>query len=206
LLDPGHATYARVSLAIKLHLWDHLFGLIEAVSLGAEARGGRAGLLEVSPKHRGQERSENELSTTESRKREPEEEDELEDEVEGEPVDNLDEALEHSEEREDNPISQPLSIIVLVVGKERSKRVVTGNDESSQVCQKLASEVEDNEEEVESANADGSIGLGDTSLLLEVVKGGVLGKLTVELTQVLCGLVLSGHCWLYFGMFVILQG
>lgn len=40
----------------------------------------------------------------EGRKREPEEEDELEDEVEGEPVDNLDEALEHSEERENNPI------------------------------------------------------------------------------------------------------
>jgi hypothetical protein len=66
------------------------------------------------------------------------------------------------------------------VGKERSKRVVAGNDESSQVGQKLASEVEDNEEEVESAKADGSIGLGDTSLLLEVVKGGVLGKLLCE--------------------------
>jgi hypothetical protein len=40
----------------------------------------------------------------ESREREPEEEDELEDVVEGEPVDNLDEALEHGEEGENDPI------------------------------------------------------------------------------------------------------
>lgn len=63
------------------------------------------------------------------------------------------------------------------MGEEGTKRVVAGDDETSQVGQKLASEVEDNEEEVESADTDGGIGLGNTSLLLEVVEGGVLGEL-----------------------------
>lgn len=40
----------------------------------------------------------------EGREREPEEEDELEDEVKGEPVDNLNEALDHGKERENDPI------------------------------------------------------------------------------------------------------
>ena len=63
------------------------------------------------------------------------------------------------------------------MGEESTKRVVARDDETSQVGQKLASEVENNEEEVESAETDGGIGLGNTSLLLEVVEGGVLGEL-----------------------------
>lgn len=55
--------FTRISLAIKLNLGDRLLGLVEAVSLGTEARGSRAGLLEVSAEGRGQERSEDELST-----------------------------------------------------------------------------------------------------------------------------------------------
>lgn len=184
-------------MAIKLNLGDRLLGLVEAVSLGAEARGSRASLLEVSAEGRGQERSEDELSTPEGREREPEEEDKLEDVVEGEPVDDLDEALNHSEKREDDPVSQPLSIILLVVSEEGTKRVVARDDETSEVGQKLASEVEDNEEEVESADTDGGIGFGNTSLLLEVVEGGVLGELAVELTKVLLSLILGGHCWLW---------
>lgn len=184
-------------MAIKLNLGDRLLGLVEAVSLGAEARGSRASLLEVSAEGRGQERSEDELSTPEGREREPEEEDKLEDVVEGEPVDDLDETLNHSEKREDDPVSQPLSIILLVVSEEGTKRVVARDDETSEVGQKLASEVEDNEEEVESADTDGGIGFGNTSLLLEVVEGGVLGELAVELTKVLLSLILGGHCWLW---------
>lgn len=36
--------------------------------------------------------------------RQPQEEDKLEDEVEGEPVDNVEEALNHGEEGEDDPV------------------------------------------------------------------------------------------------------
>jgi hypothetical protein len=178
-----------------MHAQDRLLGLVKAVSLGTEARGGRARLLEVSADGRGQERSENELGTPEGREREPEEEDELENKVKGEPVDNLDEALNDGKESENDPISQPLSIILLVVGEESTKRVVAGDDETSKVGKKLAAEVEDDEEEVESSDTDDGVGLGNASLLLKVVEGGVLGELTVELTKVLLGLVLSGHCW-----------
>lgn len=149
----------------------------------------------------------------ESREREPEEEDELEDVVEGEPVDNLDEALKHGEEGENDPIlknelaatrdqcatgsiqessasrvkeatySQPLSVILLVGSEESGQGVVAGNDETSKVGQELAAQVEDDEEKVESANADGGVGLGDARRLLEVVKGGVLGELSGQKRQ-----------------------
>lgn len=179
-----------------MHAQDRLLGLVKAVSLGTEARGGRARMLEVSADGRGQERSENELGTPEGREREPEEEDELEDKVKGEPVDDLDEALDHSEQSENDPISQPLSIILLVVAKQRTERVVGRNNEASKVGKKLTAEVEDDEEEVKSSDTDDGVGLGNTSLLLKVVEGGVFGKLTVELTKVLLSLVLSGHCCL----------
>lgn len=178
-----------------MHAQDRLLGLVKAVSLGTEARGGRARLLEVSAEGRGQERSEDELGTPEGREREPEEEDELEDKVKGEPVDDLDEALDHGEQSENDPISQPLSIILLGVAKQRTERVVGGNNEASKVGKKLTAEVEDDEEEVESSDTDDGVGLGNTGLLLKVVEGGVFGKLTVELTKVLLSLVLSGHCW-----------
>lgn len=118
--------------------------------------------------------------------------------------------------------SQPLSVILLVGSEESGQGVVAGNDETSKVGQKLAAQVEDDEEKVESANADGGVGLGDARRLLEVVKGGVLGELSgqnrqhpsaraiclcrhrcrdpnetylaVELTEVLLSLVLSRHC------------
>jgi hypothetical protein len=176
-----------------MHAQNRLLGLVKAVSLGTEARGGRARLLEVSADGRGQERSENELGTPEGREREPEEEDELEDKVKGEPVDDLDEALDHSEQSENDPVSQPLSIILLVVAKQRTERVVGRNNEASKVGKKLTAEVEDDEEEVESTDTNGSVGLRYASGPLEVVKGGVLGQLAIELRKVLLSLVLSGH-------------
>ena len=46
----------------------------------------------------------NDFSLLERRQRQPEEEDELEDKVEGEPVDDVNKALQHSEESEYNPV------------------------------------------------------------------------------------------------------
>ncbi len=73
--------------------------------------------------------------------------------------------------------SQPLSIVSGAGSEQGIQRVVAGNDEASQIGEELATEVEDNEEEVEGAQADNSIRLGDTSLLLKIVQGGVLGEL-----------------------------
>ena len=63
------------------------------------------------------------------------------------------------------------------MGEESAQRVVPRNDEASKVGEELASQVEDNEEEVKSTKADDGIGLGDTRSLLEVVQKGVLGQL-----------------------------
>lgn len=73
--------------------------------------------------------------------------------------------------------SEPLGIILLGGSKERIERVVSGEDKASEVGEELASKVEDDEEEVESNEADGGIGLGNTGGLLEVVEGRVLGQL-----------------------------
>jgi hypothetical protein len=73
--------------------------------------------------------------------------------------------------------SQPLGIILGVGREEGLERVVPGDDEAGKVSEQLATEVEDDEEEVERRDADGSVGLGDASLLLDVVQGGVLGEL-----------------------------
>lgn len=73
---------------------------------------------------------------------------------------------------------QPLCIILLVVGEERLERVVTGDNEAGKVGQELAAEVEDDKEEVEGADTNDSISLGDTGLLLSVVEERVLGELS----------------------------
>jgi hypothetical protein len=146
------------------------------------------------------EGSEDNLSTTEGRQREPQEEDELEDKVEGKPVDNVDKAFQDSEEGEDDPVGKPLGVVVGVVCEESAERVVAGNDEASKVGQKLATHVEDNEEEVEGSEANDTIGFGNASLLLEVVEGGVLGQLSVQSAQVVLSLILSGShfgSWLF---------
>jgi hypothetical protein len=63
------------------------------------------------------------------------------------------------------------------VGKQRAQRVIARNDEARKVCEELATNVENDEEEVESGEADDGICLGDAQLLLEVVQGGVFGEL-----------------------------
>lgn len=136
----------------------------------------------------------------ERRKGQPQEEDELEDEVEGEPVDDVDEALQDGKLSKDNPVlrrrnislaggrvaaedwgrkpySQPLGVVGGAGSEQGVQRVVGGNDKPSKVGEQLAAEVEDDEEEVESGEADDGVGLGDTGLLLKVVEGGVLGEL-----------------------------
>jgi hypothetical protein len=70
-----------------------------------------------------------------------------------------------------------LSVIDLASGEQSVQGVVAGDDESSNVDKELASNVEEDEEEVEAGETEDSVGLGDGGLLLEVVEGGVLGEL-----------------------------
>lgn len=72
---------------------------------------------------------------------------------------------------------KPLSIIRLARSEESSKGKVSGDNEARNVGEKLAAEVEDDQEEIKCAQAKHAIGLGDRGLLLEIVEHGVLGEL-----------------------------
>lgn len=75
---------------------------------------------------------------------------------------------------------QPLRVVLLVVGEESSEGVVSGDDEAGEVGEELATEVEDDEEEVKSTNTDDGIGLGNAGLSFQVVERGILGQLSLR--------------------------
>lgn len=62
-------------------------------------------------------------------------------------------------------------------GEQSVQRVVGRDDETRQVNQELAGDVEENEEEVDSDQAEDHVDLGDGGLTLQVVEDGVLGQL-----------------------------
>jgi hypothetical protein len=73
--------------------------------------------------------------------------------------------------------SQPLSVIDLAGAEQGIQRVVSRNDEAGNVDEEGAGDVEEDEEEVESPEAEDHVDLGYGSLLLEVVEGGVFRQL-----------------------------
>ena len=79
---------------------------------------------------------------------------------------------------------QPLGVIALAGGEEGLEGVEGRDDEAGGVDEELAGDVEEDEEEVEGAEAEDDVDLGDVGLLLELLQLGVLGQLLVELGQV----------------------
>ena len=70
-----------------------------------------------------------------------------------------------------------MGVIGLGLGEESLERVVAGDEEASKVDEELASNVEEDEEEVEGTETEDDVDLRDGALLLEVVEGRVLGQL-----------------------------
>jgi len=70
-----------------------------------------------------------------------------------------------------------VGVIGLARGEESLERVVAGDEEASKVDEELASNVEEDEEEVEGTETEDDVDLGDGALLLKVVEGRVLGQL-----------------------------
>jgi len=70
-----------------------------------------------------------------------------------------------------------LGVINLAGAEQGVQRVVARNNKSSDVDEKLAGNVEEDQEEVEASKTENGVDLGDGGLLLEVVEGGVLAKL-----------------------------
>lgn len=77
-----------------------------------------------------------------------------------------------------------MGVIALAGGEEGLEGVVGGDDEASGVHEELSSDVEEDKEEVESAEAENNVDLGNVGLLLKLLQLRVLGQLLVELGQV----------------------
>jgi len=109
---------------------------------------------------------EDNLSSTESWKSEPEGKNEFKCVVEWEPVDSIDCALEESQECENNPVGQPLCIVGLAHAEQGLKRVVPWDSKPSQIREELTSDVEEDQEEVGCDDPEEGIGLRDVCLPL----------------------------------------
>ena len=92
-----------------------------------------------------------------------------------EPVDGIDNVLKHIEERIDDPVCQPLSIIDLACAEQSVQGVVARYDEACEVYKEPSTDVEENEEEVDSDEAEEGINLRDACLLLEIVERRIFG-------------------------------
>lgn len=168
-------------------------GLARSLGLGAEVGGGTAGGEETA-NHGLEEGVEDNLGTASLGKSHPHDQDELENVVEGEPVSGADSALNDSQESEDNPVREPLGVILGAGGEKCLKGVVTGDEETGKVDEELASNVKEDKEEVDSDKAKDDIDLGDIGLTLKVGEDRVLGELLVKLSnRVLSTLLERGH-------------
>jgi len=94
---------------------------------------------------------EDDLCTTSLGEGHPENKDELESVVEWEPVDSVDCTLKDGQEGICDPVGEPLSIISSAGAEQSLKRVVSRKNETRSVNEKLASNVEEDQEEVESS-------------------------------------------------------
>lgn len=81
-------------------------------------------------------------------------------------------------------IATHLSIIGFTSREECVKGVVTGDEETDEVDEELARDVEENKEKVDSNKTQESIHLGDRGLSLKLVEDGVLGQLLWMLPMV----------------------
>ena len=70
-----------------------------------------------------------------------------------------------------------LRVILGPLCKERLERVVGGDQEARKVDQKLAGDVEEDQEKVDADQAEDSVDLGNGALALKVVEDGVFGEL-----------------------------
>jgi len=172
---------------------NRLLAFESGVRLASDICGSATSLAEEAGEDRLQDRPEDDLGTIGHWKGHPQNQDELENVVEGEPVDGINHALENSEEGIDDPVRQPLGIINFAGTEQCFQRIVSWNYESCEVYKKFASNVEEDEEEVQADKAQEGVDLGDIGLSLEIVEGRVLGELLIDLRDLVLGLILERH-------------
>lgn len=89
-----------------------------------------------------------------------------------------------------------LGVILGARGEERLEGVVTGNQETGKVDEELASNVKEDQEEVDSDKAEDDIDLGDIGLTLKVGEDGVLGELQNDRCQLKITAISSTVKWI----------
>jgi hypothetical protein len=114
-----------------------------------------------------------------SGKLEPEDKEGLEGIVEGEIVKNHSqgEGFEEIEEAEDNPVREPLDIIIMTGRLESLEREISWEEPSNEVRGRGSEGVNEDENRSESDSTPDQEGLRDLSTLLKVVEDRVLGEL-----------------------------
>jgi len=120
-----------------------LWSIACSFCLPANIGGSMLWSLEVAGKEWIEGGAEEDLSTTKLWEGEPEDKGELEEIVKWEPVGWFEATLNDAQEGEADPVCQPLRIIGLSNCEESLKRVEGGDDKTSKVDQKLASQVEE---------------------------------------------------------------
>jgi len=133
------------------------------------------------------------LGTAEGRKLQPENEGSLEGEIPGNVIeDNAErEPLDKVEEPKDNPVSQPLHVVIVTRALESLEREVGREGPANEVGDWSGKRVHKVEEGAENDCTDEKVALGDLCSLLKVVHNRVLGQLFVELSDIVVGVGLS---------------
>jgi hypothetical protein len=78
---------------------------------------------------------------------------------------------------------QPLGVINLARAEQGIQGVVAGDDEASEIDEELSSNVEEDQEEVETGQGEENVDLGHTGLLLEIVEHFIFGQLGKTTSQ-----------------------
>jgi len=162
-------------------LMKRLLAFPSSVRLGPQIGGSGAGAGEEAGEDGLDDGAEDDLGAVGDGQSHPQNQDEFEGIVEREPVNGVDQALEDIKECVDHPVSQPLGIVSLAGAEQSLERVVSRKDETSKVDEEGASEVEEDEEEVQAAEGEDHVDLGNTGLLLKIVENVIFGQLLIEL-------------------------
>lgn len=122
------------------------------------------------------------MTYPESRELEPEDEEGLEGEVPGEIVEENAEGerLDKGESTKDDPISQPLDVIIMSLGFEGLEGQVGGEGPTKEVRNGCSERVEGVEKEEETDGADDHVRLGNLSAFLQ----GLQHRVAVELSSI----------------------
>lgn len=131
----------------------HLLALSRRVHFRPKVCSGAASGGEESGEDWLDNRSEDNLGSVGHRQCHPEDKDELEDVVKWEPVDGVDQALKDVQEGVYDPVRQPLRVVYFIRAEQSIQGIVSGNNEASEVDQKLSTNIEEDEEEVQSCKA-----------------------------------------------------